>query len=348
MTQSRGYYESNRTGEYLGFPVTVIAMNVMYNGLHWHDHGEIIFCRKGQVKVRVDGTERILEQGDVTFINGGESHEIYDGRENELQIIAFIEPEAMGNLENRRISLEQLDEGDRKLVCEALGQMAYLSMSELVKYDLLEHRAAENGRKKYNRPEHVSADFDELRDAWNLSEENSCRYQMYMYQLLMVLMKYKVENVHPNEKKKDIIKKCVDYINEHLGDELNAAVLADQFHVSEPTVYRLFSEKIGLPLGQYITTVRINAVCRCLEETEDQITNIAMNCGFTGLSNFYRVFRQQVGVSPKEYRRHYLIKRQGQSRKRAVYQPEIMRLNRFQSFEELGIDTEELKTKIFL
>ena len=108
--------------------------------------------------------------------------------------------------------------------------------------------------------------------------------------------------------------------------------------MSEPTVYRLFSEQIGIPLGQYITTVRVDAACRCLEETGDKITNIAMNCGFMGLSNFYRVFHLYVGTSPKEYRDKHQI----QNRMKNIYQPQIMQLNRFQQFEELGIAPEEI------
>ena len=313
MDQLKGYYEANKTGEYLGFPVTVIAMNVMYNGLHWHDHGEILYCRKGQIKVRIEGGEHILEQGEIAFINGGESHEICDGHENELQIAAFIDQDIIENMEEHIISFGNITEEDTDLIREALEQMAYLSILD-------------------------PADDSGMFNDGVLPEEKQFRYLMYMYQLLMVLAKYKIKYIHPNSKKNDVIKRCVDYINDHLGDELNAKVLAAQFHVSQATVYRLFSEKIGLPLGQYITTVRVNAVCRCLEETDDKISNIAMNCGFTGLSNFYRVFQLQVGMSPKEYRLYHRT----QSRKHAVYQPEIMKLNRYQTFSELGISPEEL------
>ena len=38
----RGYYEANRAADLLGIPVSVMAINVMVNGVHWHDHAEIL------------------------------------------------------------------------------------------------------------------------------------------------------------------------------------------------------------------------------------------------------------------------------------------------------------------
>ena len=110
-------------------------------------------------------------------------------------------------------------------------------------------------------------------------------------------------------------------------------------HVSESTVYRLFSEQVGIALNEYITTVRLNAVCRCLEETTQKISAIAYECGFTGLSNFYRVFQKYVGMTPKEYRS--TRKRTGA---RLLFgEPDIMKLNRYQNFEEMGIGKEAFR-----
>ena len=52
----RGYYEANRAADMLGIPVSVMVINVMVNGVHWHDHAEILYCVKGKMHVRADGT----------------------------------------------------------------------------------------------------------------------------------------------------------------------------------------------------------------------------------------------------------------------------------------------------
>lgn len=90
---------------------------------------------------------------------------------------------------------------------------------------------------------------------------------------------------------------------------------------------------MGMSLNRYITMVRVNAACRFLEESEDKITDIAYSCGFTGLSNFYRVFQLYAGMTPKEYRGSRLHA----GTHLLSWQPDIMKMNRYQNFYELGI-----------
>ena len=80
-------------------------------------------------------------------------------------------------------------------------------------------------------------------------------------------------------------------------------------------------------------------VCRWLEETTQKISAIAYECGFTGLSNFYRVFQKYVGMTPKEYRKT----RKYTGARLLFGEPDIMKLNRYQNFEELGIGKEAFR-----
>lgn len=337
----RGYYEANGPADVLGLPVFVKVMNVMVNGIHWHDHVEILFCLKGRMHVRIEGEEYVLEAGDFVTVNSGCSHEIHDGEAGGLQIICAIEMRLLGEMKDKSIGCSTLPEAsvgteDAGLIRQALSEMALLSVDDLPLADWNPERGKE-GKEPESWQQRLRA-----HPLWE--ERNWNRYHMYMYQLLMVLVQYKTEEKKDDRKKHEWMDRCVSYINEHFGEPLNAGILADRLHVSESTVYRLFSEQAGIPLNQYITTVRLNAVCRCLEETAEQVSAIAYDCGFTGLSNFYRVFQRYVGITPKEYRR---------SRKYAgtsllFREPDIMKLNRYQSLLELGIGKEELLEILFL
>ena len=101
--------------------------------------------------------------------------------------------------------------------------------------------------------------------------------------------------------------------------------------MSESTIYRIFSEQLGLHLNEYITTTRLNAACRYLSETDRKVADIAFACGFTGLSNFYRVFQAHLGISPKEYRHSHLPL----GSQLNLNESDIMKLNRFENFYEL-------------
>lgn len=336
MQEMKGYYEAYKIADFFGLPATVIAGNVMFNGMHWHDHVEILFCKKGEMHVRVDGISYTLFPGDFITINSGVNHEIYGGNEGNLQIICSIECKALGGMEDKYISCATVGEQDVEiedisLIREALGEMAALSIIDVNKLSNAETIALKTPEKE---------DRKILLQMHPLSqEENWYRYHMYMYQLLMILVKYKTTAVSQNKKKRDAINVCVSYIHEHLGETLNAEILAKELHVSEPTIYRLFSEQMGMHLGQYITAVRLNAACRYLEETSDKVINIAYACGFKGLSNFYRVFQMYMGMTPMAYRNSHRT----MSGQPMLEQPDIMKLNWYQNFDELGYDTEDLK-----
>ena len=75
-----GYYEIvgstvNRTG----LKMNVIAGNILFNRLHWHDSLEIICCIHGSVQVRIQGEAYVLKENDLVAVNCGLSHELTEG-----------------------------------------------------------------------------------------------------------------------------------------------------------------------------------------------------------------------------------------------------------------------------
>lgn len=336
MQAKRGYYEVSKTGDFFGLPVTVFPGNVMYNGRHWHDHVELILCKKGCTHIKVEQEDYTLYPGDFITIGNGISHEIYGGKKGNLQIICSVEYDALGDMKQKQIICStvqncELLESDRNLLTQALEEMAVLSILDQSDTGIVNVMSDREARENLLKVHPLG------------KEENWFRYHWYLYQLLMVLVKYKRETEERNDKKWYAVNDCVRYIHEHLGDTLNAEILAGQLHVSQPTIYRLFSEQIGMPLGEYITGVRVNAACRYLESTEEKVIDIAYACGFTGLSNFYRVFQSHVGISPGTYREtHRVVTGQVM-----IGQPDIMKLNQFQNFYELGYDKESLRSVDF-
>lgn len=363
MENMGGYYETNKVADILGLPVTVTAMNVMVNGVHWHDHLEILFCKKGEMHVRVDRTEYTLAEGDFITVNSGDSHEIYGGEPGNLQIICSVENKLLGDMQGKRIRCSTVGERcvgeeDAGLVRQALAEMAFLSILDVEQEEWggtgkagktapgkqcgtgKVWEAGAEGRCGTGKQRRTEQGYREQLGRIHplRQEENWNRYHMYMYQLLMVLVRCKAEGEGGKQRKQDLhmLDACVSYINAHLGEALDAGTLAGELHVSESTVYRIFSRQMGMSLNQYITMVRVNAACRCLEESEDKITDIAYSCGFTGLSNFYRAFQLYTGMTPKGYR----SSRWHAGTRMAFWQPDIMKLNKYQSFYELGIRKE--------
>ena len=132
---------------------------------------------------------------------------------------------------------------------------------------------------------------------------------------------------------------CVEIVHKEYDSPLSASVLAERIGFSEPTIYRLFQEHMGVSLTRYLNSVRVSAACGLMENLEGcSMTEIAEQCGFTSLSNFYRTFRQFVGVPPREYRKQ----RQASAGLRGM-QKDLLLQNRCQAFWQLPTSREALR-----
>ena len=68
---------------------------------------------------------------------------------------------------------------------------------------------------------------------------------------------------------------------------------------------RYFKKNSGAGFVEYVNQVRTNKACYLLRETEYQVHDIAIDCGFASISNFNKQFRKTVGISPRDYRAQF-------------------------------------------
>ena len=61
-----------------------------------------------------------------------------------------------------------------------------------------------------------------------------------------------------------------------------------------------FRKVTNISFSDYVTRMRINHARELLRETDKNVTEIAMECGFNNISNFYRLYKKHVGKPPKD------------------------------------------------
>lgn len=93
------------------------------------------------------------------------------------------------------------------------------------------------------------------------------------------------------------------YLQENCANELPAAQVARRFGLSEGAFSRFFHRTTGTTFRAYRNHCRIQEACRLLIETDDPITDVALESGFGNLANFNRRFREQKRMTPTAYRR---------------------------------------------
>ncbi|SET27999.1 AraC family transcriptional regulator [[Clostridium] polysaccharolyticum] len=99
----------------------------------------------------------------------------------------------------------------------------------------------------------------------------------------------------------------LSYIEEHLDENLTLEQFAIKFYVSKYYISHIFKNNMGISLHQYITKKRLyackNAICANMS-----ITQAYLMFGFGDYSSFYRAFKKEFGISPKEFREIHITK----------------------------------------
>ena len=100
------------------------------------------------------------------------------------------------------------------------------------------------------------------------------------------------------------IQKTVDYLDEHLAEEVNMEALAEQASLSLFYFQRLFCRLVNKPVAEYIKLRRMTkAADMLLAETDKNVMDIALECGFTSHESFSRAFKTAFGLTPTVYRK---------------------------------------------
>jgi len=101
----------------------------------------------------------------------------------------------------------------------------------------------------------------------------------------------------------NLIRACLDYIDFHYAETITLAGLAERFSVSDSYLSSRFMQETDMNFVTYLNTVRIRYACTLLEKLQISMQKVAELCGFSSSNYFARVFHQQMGISPTEYRK---------------------------------------------
>lgn len=99
------------------------------------------------------------------------------------------------------------------------------------------------------------------------------------------------------------LKCAIEYMNEHLSENVLLAEISAELNMSQYYFCRSFKQSTGMTPHQYLIQQRVEYAKRLLKHSDLAITDVALECGFVNQSHLAKYFRLHTGVSPKEFRK---------------------------------------------
>ncbi|MFD0715404.1 response regulator [Paenibacillus sp. GCM10027626] len=100
----------------------------------------------------------------------------------------------------------------------------------------------------------------------------------------------------------DVVVAVNDYVTEHLGEDLSLNRLAELVYLTPFYLSRLYKQKTGSSISDYITETRLDEAKRLLEQTHLKIHEIGERVGYDSAAYFTKFFKKLTRMTPQEYR----------------------------------------------
>ncbi len=101
-----------------------------------------------------------------------------------------------------------------------------------------------------------------------------------------------------------ISEQVMEYIGKNFTNALSIREIAGALHLNESYLMRRFKQETGGTIQHAITQKRINEACRLLAGSNLTITEAGALAGFHSSAYFSLLFREQIGLTPSQYREH--------------------------------------------
>lgn len=231
---------------------------------HFHNCIEIAYILDGAMDVLLNDQDLTVEQGEVLLCSPFDIHSYRDSRYHHT-IVAIIPPAMVPSLSKTLLSRAFA----KPIVRDEDGQMLAL-MRMLV--------PAAHG-------------------------ENEILIKGLSYALLgLAIERAGVTHSRAGEQTQ-LIREVLQYLDEHIAEELSVESVAKAFGYSKSRFSHLFNDRLKCTLPAYVRQLRCQHAARLLKETDLSVLDIALRTGFDCPQTFYRAFKQCYGVTPMAYKK---------------------------------------------
>lgn len=252
---------------------------------HWHSYFEITYVEKGRGQYCVNGKEYTMEAGDIIIFNNVEPHG-WNLPDSDMKVTVMIfSPEFVAE------------------------KLAFFDQDYLRPFV----ERGSNFKNRIGREEPFSkmiqADIMEIYKEW---EEKKDGYPLMIkadiLRILTILIRTSQDGEKPQAllKEKQTAMKRVEeaftFIDNHYREKITLEQVAASVFMSPNYFSTYFKRVANMSFSEYLIKLRLAKAKNQLRTTDKSVTEIALDCGFHNMSNFYHLYKTHIGKAPLEER----------------------------------------------
>jgi AraC-like DNA-binding protein len=105
------------------------------------------------------------------------------------------------------------------------------------------------------------------------------------------------------DSKKDRLSEVFQYVNENYKKDIVLIEIAEIANMTPTSFCRMFKLKTKKSFVEYLNEIRVSKACKFLLETDLSMSEIAYECGYKTASNFNKLFKKFMGMTPSEFKK---------------------------------------------
>lgn len=257
-----------------------VSLSNAHFQFHSHAFYEILCCRNSCGAEYLVGTDRYkLQKGDIIFVPPNISHRPLLSEhmpEPYIRDVIWISEEFMNRIAKDHLDIDESDLSKPVLYRTTGTRWEYIC--DLFRIGVKEAEAAESGWETI-----VTANA----------------------MIIMIHLLRASKDMHAKPlmaEKPELLDQVLSYVEQHLSEKITLADISHHFFVSESTISQTFRKKMDVSFYRCVTQRRLIAA-KALIEQGLSLDTVAEQVGFSDYSSFFRAFKQEYGVCPRQYRK---------------------------------------------
>lgn len=247
---------------------------------HHHDFFEVNMIWSGSLHYHIEGRSYHLTSGDILLVSPNELHQPDPEQEDTVceRVILWIDKTYLQQFHAFGFNPDACFDTTQP------GHSSCLRFDDEMTYrlgELLGRCIRENNQKDFGS--------DMMADS-----------TMIQVMILINRLSRSMAQSERRDRSGTLVGRVLDYINNHYSEELTLDNLAGRFFISKYHLSREFGRLVGTTVHRYLTQKRLVVAKQLLGEGKPS-SAVYQQCGFGDYSNFYRAFKAEYGISPKEY-----------------------------------------------